>query len=113
MRAESGGEWPSKLQPAVFAANTQIKKSTGFTPFRIMFGRDHRPEYLLNLTKSDSDDTIIPEDDISVDDNPIQSEEMILNDPKEWVYEDTNQRQSDLEIAKKNIEIEQSRQKRI
>ena len=47
MCEESGGEWPSRLQSAVFAANTQMKQSTGFTPFKLMFGRDVQSEHLL------------------------------------------------------------------
>ena len=27
-------EWPDKLRPAVFEANTQYKRSTGYTPFQ-------------------------------------------------------------------------------
>ncbi len=42
-------EWAEKLQPAVLAANTQTKQSTGYTPFYLMFGRDFDSSKLLNL----------------------------------------------------------------
>ena len=49
MQYERDTEWPEKLQPAVFEVNTQFKRSTSFTPFRLMFGRDCDPFGLLKL----------------------------------------------------------------
>ena len=63
MCIESRGEWPSKLQSAIFAANTQLKQATSFTAFKLMFGRDVQPEYLLNLTKFQYNAINILEDD--------------------------------------------------
>ena len=120
MRAESEGEWPSKLQPAVFAANTKVKKATGFTPSKLMFGRDTQSENLLNMTKSDSDDINIWEDTKSVDDYQNQSEQIVTfvkmseGETKEWNCENIErQKSADLDLAKKNIEKEQLRQNRI
>ena len=119
MRADSEGEWPSKLQSAVFAANTKVKKATGFTPFKLMFGRDTQSENLLNMTKSDSDDINIWED-TSVDEYQNQSEQVVTFDKmsegetQEWNCENIErQKSADLDLAKKNIEKEQLRQKRI
>ena len=49
MQYERDTEWPEKLHPAVFAANTQFERSISFTPFRLMFGRDCDPFGLLKL----------------------------------------------------------------
>ena len=49
MKYERETEWPDKLQPSVFAANTQYKRSTSYTPFRLMFGRECDPFGLLKL----------------------------------------------------------------
>ena len=45
-------EWTEKLQPAVLAANTQTKRSTGYTPFYLMFGREFGSSELLNIVTS-------------------------------------------------------------
>ena len=66
MQYERDTEWPEKLQPAVFAANTQFKRSISFTPFRLMFGRDCDPFGLLKLVTGSLEDDIF-EDDISDD----------------------------------------------
>ena len=52
MSDESGGDWPPKLQSTVFAANTQIKQSTGFTAYRLMFGRDCQSENICHKVKN-------------------------------------------------------------
>ena len=50
---KSPREWPSKLQPAVFALNSSINVSTKFSPARLWFGRDLRiPADLLLGTTS-------------------------------------------------------------
>ena len=50
--------------------------TANFTLFRIMFGRETRAGYMLNLNlnKGDSNDTIIVEDNESENNNPIQSD---------------------------------------
>ena len=40
MKCDGDTEWTDKLQPAVLAANIQTKKSTSYTPFYLMFGRN-------------------------------------------------------------------------
>ena len=49
MKCGRDTEWLDKLQPAVFAANTQFKRSTTCTPFRVMLGRECDPFGLLKL----------------------------------------------------------------
>ncbi len=70
MKYERDTEWPDKLQPAVFAANTQFKRSTSFTPFRLMFGRDCDPFGLLKLVTGSLENIFeednVPDDVISV-----------------------------------------------
>ena len=65
MRSNADTEWTSKLQPAVLSANTQKKRSTGYTPFYLMFGRDYDSSNLLNLitSSSNNDDRSEPNED--------------------------------------------------
>ena len=65
MQYERDTEWPEKLQPAVFTANTQFKRSTSFTPFQLMFGRYCDPFVLLKLVTGSLED--IFEDNVSDD----------------------------------------------
>ena len=55
MKCDGDTEWTEKLQPAVIAANTQTKKSTSYTPFYLMFGRNFDSSNLLNLITSPND----------------------------------------------------------
>ena len=57
MKFEKDSEWPDKLQSAVFSINTQFKRATGSTAFRLMFGRECNPFPLLNLISGAHDDT--------------------------------------------------------
>ena len=50
MVKQTGAEWPSKLQAAVLAANTCWKRSTNYSPFYLMFGREANSEHLLAHT---------------------------------------------------------------
>ena len=50
MVKQTGAEWPSKLQVAVLAANTCWKRSTNYSPFYLMFGREANSEHLLAHT---------------------------------------------------------------
>ena len=52
MMCSGDKEWTEKLQPAVLAANTQTKRSTGYTPFYLMFGREFDSSKLLNIVTS-------------------------------------------------------------
>ena len=55
MKCDGDTEWTEKLQPAVIAANTHTKKSTSYTPFYLMFGRNFDSSNLLNLITSPND----------------------------------------------------------
>ena len=69
MQFERDTELPEKLQPAVFAANTQFKRSTSFAPSRRMFGSDCDPFGLLNLVTGSLEDMFenhVSDDGISV-----------------------------------------------
>ena len=50
--AETGEEWPSKLQATVLAANTIWKKSIKFTPFCLMYGPEANCAHLLELNRN-------------------------------------------------------------
>ena len=67
MKYERDTEWPDKLQPAVFAANTQFKRFTAYTPFRLMFGRECDPFGLIKLITGTPEGTEIQEGE-SIDD---------------------------------------------
>ena len=48
LTAESGQSWEDLLPQAMFAVNTSVSSVTGFTPFRLLFGRDpSTPLHLL------------------------------------------------------------------
>ncbi|KAK3877466.1 hypothetical protein Pcinc_017793 [Petrolisthes cinctipes] len=36
-------DWPNYIEEVAYSMRTQIQKSTGFTPYQLMFGRQHRP----------------------------------------------------------------------
>ncbi|KAK3884743.1 hypothetical protein Pcinc_011005 [Petrolisthes cinctipes] len=36
-------DWPDYLEEVAYSMRTQKQKSTGFTPYHLMFGRQHRP----------------------------------------------------------------------
>ncbi|KAK3878243.1 hypothetical protein Pcinc_017116 [Petrolisthes cinctipes] len=36
-------DWPDYLEEVAYSMHTQKQKSTGFTPYHLMFGRQHRP----------------------------------------------------------------------
>ena len=70
MNYESNTEWPEKLQPTVFAANTQFKRSTSYATFKLMFGRECDPFGFLKLITATPEDTNIKEDE-STDDEQV------------------------------------------
>ena len=61
MMCNGDKEWTDKLQPAVLAANTQSKRSTGYTPFYLMFGRDFDSSKLFNLFTSPNNPAFKPQ----------------------------------------------------
>ena len=74
MKCVGDTEWTEKLQPAVPAVNTQTKKSTSYTPFYLMFGRNFDSSNLLNLITSpnyaDMNSQMLTELDISDEEIP-------------------------------------------
>ena len=67
MISEADTEWPKSLQPAVLSANSHKKRSTGYSPFYLMFGReiDHLPLLRYMNSKVDSDEEVIDESEES------------------------------------------------
>lgn len=45
--------WPSTLQGTLFAFRTSVQKSTGYSPFYLMYGRDSVLPVDLQVTSSD------------------------------------------------------------
>ncbi|KAI6655724.1 hypothetical protein LOD99_1866 [Oopsacas minuta] len=118
MCIESRGEWPSKLQSAIFPVNTQLKQATSFTAFKLIFGRDVQPEYLLNLTKFQYNAINILEDDEEKELNNTEKIDRfdeignIQNQFHERIDDNLNQRKSNLDMARRSIEKEQLRLKK-
>ena len=71
MMNERDTEWPDKLQPAVFATNTQYKRSTGYTPFKLMFGRSTDPFNLLEFLTGATEVSPSNEDRLSDDEQMV------------------------------------------
>ena len=53
-------EWPNKHQPRVFSQHS-VQKSTSYTPFRLMFGREWYPFGLLKLITGTEEDKLVQE----------------------------------------------------
>ena len=110
---ESGSEWPQKLQPALLAANTCWKRSTGYTPFYLMYGRNANAVHLFKYhgldfhndsqAENDSLDTMI------VDTTPHGSP----NGSAECLESIDEERVKSREQAQNNILLEQLSQKGI
>ena len=121
MRSDEDTEWTAKLQPAVLAANTQRKRSTGFTPFYLMFGRDYDSSNLLNLVTSskanaESPSTCDPESPSAESISIAPDEDDIYEPPQtddDWVKEMKENRDSDRTLAIHSISKEQKVQKTI
>ena len=62
MVAETGEEWPSKLQATVLAANTGWKNSTKYTSFFLMYGREANCAHLLEHNKIEESEPQQPSD---------------------------------------------------
>ena len=126
MRSNADTEWTAKLQPAVLSANTQKKRSTGYTPFYLMFGRDYDSSNLLNLitSSSNNDDRSEPNEDGCTSDPgcpqrdaiPMAIDEAdpyeLPNNDDEWMQEIDETRDTDRMFAIDNIKKEQKIQKR-
>ena len=91
----------------------------GHPCFKLMFGRDVQPEYLLNLTKFQYNAINILEDDEEKELNNTEKIERfdeignIQNQFHERINDNLNQRESNLDMARRSIEKEQLRQKNI
>ena len=75
MVIEGGVEWPLKRQASVLAANSCWKRSTSFTPFYLMYGREANCAHLFKNLLNDGVD--IDED---VTDNIADHSEEALPD---------------------------------
>ena len=94
MMCSRGKERVDKLQPAVLAAITQTKRSTGFTPFYLMFGREIDFSKLLNLVTSsnspnltniiDSDTELSPPNSTPMDIDEIADPYEMPNENNDW-----------------------------
>ena len=92
MMCRGDKEWVDKLQPAVLAANTQTKRSTGYTPFYLMFGREFDSSKLLNLVTSSNSPSLTNTIDSDTELSPPNSTPMDIDeiaDPYEMPNENT------------------------
>ena len=62
MQYGRGTEWLDKLQSAIFAANNQFRRSTGYSPFQLMFGISLDPFGLLKLLTCATEGSIFNND---------------------------------------------------
>ena len=97
---EAGAEWPSKLQSAVLAANTCWKKSTKFTPFFLMYGREANSAHLIEH---------LPFSDYGDDDSLICPD--FVNQENDWITPLMDTRAESKKQAHDNIQFEQVKQK--
>ena len=117
MKCDGDTEWTEKLQPAVLAANTQTKKSTSYTPFYLMFGRNFDSSNLLNLITSPNDPGMNSQMLTEID---TSDEEIPECDPKndlpknadEWIDSISSTRKNDKMTAILNIKKNQKVQKK-
>ena len=80
MMCSGDKEWVDKLQPAVLAANTQTKRSTGYTPFYLMFGREFDSSNLLNLVTSSNSPSLTNTIDSDTELSPPNSTPMDIDE---------------------------------
>ena len=121
MRCTADVEWTEKLQPAVLAAITHVKRSSGHTPFYLMFGRDYDSSNLLNLITSTSKSSPSPEDniedasDLEIPHTATEAGDPfeVPNDDNEWMTVIDETRTIDRNFAIASIKEEQKTQKRI
>ena len=96
MMCSGDTEWTEKLQPAVLAANTQTKLSTGYTPFYLMFGREFDSSKLPNIVTPptnpslnaqpiiESDTELSPPNSTPMDIDDVVDPYEIPNKDNEW-----------------------------
>ena len=118
MKCDGDTEWTEKLQPAVIAANTQTKKSTSYTPFYLMFGRNFDSSNLLNLITSPNDPGINSQMLTELESSDEELPECVDNPydlPKnddEWIDTISSTRKNDKMTAIQNIKKNQKVQKK-
>ena len=118
MKCDGDTEWTEKLQPAVFAANTQSKKSTSYTPFYLMFGRNFDSSNLLNLITSPNDpgmnSQMLTELDTSDEEIPecVDDPYDLPKNADEWIDSISSTRKNDRMTAILNIKKSQKLQKK-
>ena len=96
MMIESGSEWPTLLKPALLAANTCWKRSTGYTPFYLMYGRNANSAHLFKVRNMEFQDFL--------DDSICTTQNFPVNLDESLDYLD-NQKKSQ-KHAKENIQAE-------
>ena len=118
MKCDGDTEWTEKLQPAVIAANTQTKKSTSYTPFNLMFGRNFDSSNILNLITSPNDPGINSQMLTELESNDEELPECV-DDPydlpkndDEWIDTISSTRKNDKMPAIQNIKKNQKVQKK-
>ena len=118
MKCDGDTEWTEKLQPAVIAANTQTKKSTSYTPFYLMFGRNFDSSNLLNLITSPNDPGINSQMLTELESSDEELPECV-DDPydlpkndDEWIDTISSTRKNDKMTAIQNIKKNQKVQKK-
>ena len=118
MKCDGDTEWTEKLQPAVLAANTQTKKSTSYTPFYLMFGRNFDSSDLLNLITSPNDpgmnSKMLTELDTSDEEIPecVDDPYDLPKNADEWIDSISSTRKNDKKTAILNIKKNQKVQKK-
>ena len=117
MVKETGAEWPSKLQAAVLATNTCWKRSTDYSPFYLMFGREANCINLFshtNITIKNED--IEDLNNIQISTNPDEEGETFSPNPEhsdEWIHPLMEARTISKTNAHGNILKEQVLQKHV
>ena len=86
--------WEDFIDTCVYAYNTAVHESTGFTPFELMFGRK----------------TILPID-IEIDGHDPETLQQPLMMDTQVLTDITNNRQNNLQVAHINIKKAQEKQK--
>ena len=118
MKCDGDTEWTEKLQPAVLAANTQTKKSTSYTPFYLMFGRNFDSSSLLNFINSPNDpgmnSQMLTELDTSDEEIPecVDDPYDLPKNADEWIDSISSTRKNNKITAILNIKKNQKVQKK-
>ena len=111
-------EWTEELQPAVLAANTQTKRSTSYTPFYLMFGRNFYSSNLLNHASSPNNPDMklqmLIEFDTSDEEIPrcVDDPYNLPKDDDDWIDLITSTRKNEKMTAIQNIKKNQHVQKK-